>query len=207
MKNSIILRPFQSFKARIKNLSESLASRTARPWKRHDTKVLVLSGLFVALSIVLTRLVKPVDLPLVKVSFGFIATSFASMLLGPFISGMIAGMADVAGYFMFPSDAVFFPGFTLSAILTGVIYGVFLYKKPKTLLRITLAVLCVSIFIDLGLVTLWLSIMYNKAWMVILVSRLVKTAIMLPVQVILIQLLWKYVGKQIDYTVFSSTSR
>ena len=169
-----------------------------RPWSPRDTRVLVLAGLFVALSIVLTRLVKPIDLPLVKVTFGFIATSFSSILLGPFFSGLIAAVADIAGYFMFPSDAAFFPGFTLSAFLTGVIYGVFLFKKPKTFLRITLAVLCVSLFIDLGLNTLWLSIMYNKAWMVLFVTRLVKTAIMLPVQVIFIHLLWKYTGRQIE---------
>lgn len=198
MKNSPVLRPFRSFKDRIHLLSQSFQDRSTRPWSRHDTKVLVLMGLFVALSIVLTRLVKPIDLPFVRVSFGFIATSFASMLLGPFLSGMIAGVSDVAGYFMFPSGAAFFPGFTLSAFLTGILYGIFLYKKPKTLLRICLAVLAVSVIVDLGLNTLWLSILYDKAWTAFFISRLVKTAVMLPVQVIFIHLLWRYVGQQVE---------
>ena len=176
-----------------KNISQSQKNRE---WKRRDTKVLVLMGLFVALSIVLTRIIKPIDLPFVRVSFGFIATSFASMLLGPFISGTIAAVSDIAGFFLFPSPSggAFFPGFTLSAFLSGVIYAVFLYNKPKTLLRIILAVLSVSLIVDLGLNTLWLQILYNKAWTAIIVARAIKTAIMFPAQVILIKLMWKYIG-------------
>lgn len=169
-------------------------------WSRSDTKVLVLMGLFVALSIVLTRIAKPIDLPFVKVTFGFIATSLASCIIGPVLSGIIAAVSDVAGYFLFPSPSggAFFPGFTFSAFITGLIYGVFLYKKPKSLIRIFLAVLSVSVLVDLGLNTMWLSILYNKAWIAFFVGRALKTAIMLPVQVIFIHLIWRYVGQQIE---------
>lgn len=198
MEKSHVLHPFHSLKALFQKRFRSVRSKPARPWTSRDTMILVLSGLFVALSVVLTRITRPVELPFLRVSFGFIATSFASMLLGPFVSGIIAAVSDVAGYFMFPSGSAFFPGFTFSAFMTGALYGVFLYKKPKTLLRITLAVLCVSVFVDLGLNTIWLSILYDKAWTVFFISRLIKTAIMLPVQVIFIHLVWRYVGKRVE---------
>lgn len=173
---------------------------TVNNWSRSDTKTLVLMGLFVALSIVLTRIAKPIDLPFVRVTFGFIATSLASCIIGPVLSGIIAAVSDVAGYFLFPSPSggAFFPGFTLSAFITGLIYGVFLYKKPKTLIRIILAVLSVSVVVDLGMNTIWLSILYDKAWIAFFTGRLLKTAIMLPVQVVFIHLIWRYVGQRIE---------
>ncbi len=172
--------------------------RTARAWRRRDTKILVLMGLFTALGIVLTRIVRPIELPFIRVSFGFLATAFASMLLGPLLSGGAAAISDVAGYFLFPSGSMFFPGFTFSAFFTGVIYAIFLYQKPKSVFRIALAVLTVSLFVDLGLNTLWLSILYDEAWTVFFVSRLIKTAAMAPVQILLIRLMWKYIGQRVE---------
>lgn len=198
MEKSNVFRPFHFMKDFFRKQFRGFRGKPVRPWSSRRTLTLVLSGLFVALSVVLTRITRPVELPFLRVSFGFIATSFASMLLGPVLSGIIAAVSDVAGYFMFPSGSAFFPGFTFSAFMTGVLYGVFLYKKPKTLLRIILAVLCVSLFVDLGLNTIWLSILYNKAWTGFFVSRLIKTAIMLPVQVVFIHLLWRYVGRQAE---------
>ena len=191
--------PDQLSSTRPASLPQSFKLRPAHPWSRRDTKTLVLMGLFVALSIVLGRIVKPLDLPFVRVSFGFIATSFASMLLGPLLSGLMAAISDVAGYFLFPSSGAFFPGFTFSAFLTGIIYGFFLFKKPKTLLRVILAVLTVSVAVDLGFNTIWLSILYDKAWTAFFISRLVKTAIMFPVQVVFIHLLWRYVGRRVEH--------
>jgi ECF transporter S component (folate family) len=163
------------------------------------TKVLVLMGLFIALHVILTRIIRPVELPYLRVSFGFLATSLSAILMGPVLSGVNAAISDIVGYFLFPSGSAFFPGFTISAFLTGLIYGVFLYKKPKSLIRIGLAVLIISIVVDLGLNTLWLSMLYEKAWMVLFGGRLIKTAILFPVQIAFIYMLWKYLGSRIPF--------
>lgn len=162
-----------------------------------NTKVLVLMGLFVALSIVFTRIFQLNISPFNRATLQFIPTIFSSMVLGPWLSGIIGAVSDVVGYFLFPTGGAFFPGFTFSALLSGLIYGFFLYNKPKTLLRIILAVLVVSIIVDLGLNTLWLSILYNKAGITFFFPRAIKTAIMFPIQVVLMQLLWKYIGNRV----------
>ncbi len=149
--------------------------------------VLALMGLFIALGIVFTRIVRPVELPYLRVSFGFLVTALCSLMLGPVLGGINAAIADVAGFFLFPTPgAFFFPGLTLSALLAGVIYGIFLYKKPTTLLRVALAVLTVTILFDLLLNTYWLSILLGKAWTVMFPLRAIKAAIWYPVQVLLI---------------------
>lgn len=164
-----------------------------------NTRVIVLMGLFIALSVVFTRILRPIELPYVRVSFGFLASSFSAILMGPILSGINGAIADVVGYFLFPSGSAFFPGFTISALMSGIIYGIFLYKKPKSLIRVTLAVLVISIVVDLGLNTLWLSMLYDKAWMVLFVTRILKTAIMFPVQIFFIYIGWKYIGAKIKY--------
>jgi len=162
------------------------------------TKIIVFMGLFIALHVVFTRILRPIELPYLRVSFGFLATSMVSMFLGPVLGGINAAISDVVGYFLFPSGNPFFPGFTLSAFITGLVYGVFLYKKEKTIVRITLAVLVVSVVVDLGLNTYWLSILLDQAWRTFFVARLIRTGIMFPIQVFFIYTTWKYVGNQVE---------
>lgn len=162
------------------------------------TKIIVFMGLFIALHVVFTRILRPIELPYLRVSFGFLATSMVSMFLGPVLGGVNAAISDVVGYFLFPSGNPFFPGFTVSAFVTGLIYGFFLYKKEKTILRITISVLLVSVIVDLGLNTYWLTILLDQAWRTFFVARLIRTGIMFPIQIFFIYTTWKYVGTQVE---------
>lgn len=160
------------------------------------TKILVFMSLFVAMYVVLTYLIPVIKIDIIRISFGFVPQAFASMLFGPLIGGIGSIAGDLLGMLIAPSGP-YFAGFTLSAFLTGMIYGVFLFNKPKTLVRITLAVLCVTVFIDICLNTYWLTILLGKGYMAILPARIIKSAVMLPVQAVVISLLWKYVGRRI----------
>ena len=161
------------------------------------TIILVYMSLFVAMYVVLTYLVPVIKIDIIRISFGFVPQAFASMLFGPLLGGIGSAAGDILGMLIAPSGP-YFAGFTLSAFLSGMIYGLFLYNKPKTLMRITLAVLCVTVFIDIGLNTYWLTILLGKGYMAMLPARVIKSAVMLPVQVIVLSLLWKYVGNRIE---------
>lgn len=160
------------------------------------TKLIVLSGLFIALNVILTRIVKPIDFQFVKLTFGFIANSFGGIILGPVLGGIVSALSDIIGFALFPSGT-FFPGFTFSAFLGAFIYGIVLRKNPGSIYRIIVAVLLVTVVVDLVLNTVWLSILYNKAWTAFVTFRVVKSLLFMPVQVVIIKLLWKYTGKEI----------
>lgn len=162
------------------------------------TRILVFMSLLIALNVILTRIVRPIETDIVRVSFGFIAISLSSVVLGPWLSGLAATVADVVGYFLFPSITGFYPGFTASAFLSGILYGLFLYKKELSLIRVILSVTAVTIFVDLGLNTLWLSLMRGNPFLIVLLPRIIKSAILLPIQIVLIFTTWKYVGKYIE---------
>ena len=96
----------------------------------------------------------------------------ASITVGPYIRIGFSGL---------PPEGAFFPGFTVSAILGGVIYGALLYKKKLQIGRVFAAQLLVKVFVNILLNTLWLNMLYGKAFLAILPGRLVSNAVMLPI--------------------------
>lgn len=155
-------------------------------------QTLVFMGLFLSLEIILTRFLS-IQTPFVRIGFTFLPIALSAMMFGPWISGVTAALADVLGMMLFSSGMPFFPGFTASAFLTGVIYGIFLYKKQKNLKNISLAVLLVSVVITLGLDTLWLWMLTGDGILVLLPARVLKFIVMVPVQIMMIQTIWRYV--------------
>ncbi len=100
--------------------------------KRLSTKVLVKAGFLATVSIVLTRffsLMIPLGgLPALRVGFGSIPLIMAGMMFGPVVGGITGIVADVVGYMINPMGGTFFPGFTLTAALYGIISGL-LFKN------------------------------------------------------------------------------
>ena len=171
------------------------------------TRVMIFMALLISMEVVLTRFLS-IQTPIVRIGFGFLPIALSGIMFGPVIGGITAAIADALGVMLFPSVAgTYFPGFTLSAFLTGVIYGIMLYKKPKTILRIVLAVLLIRLFIDIGLNTFWISIIIKKAWILLITTRLVTSTIMLPIQTVLIYNVWSYIGKHTEKSMFTSNSK
>lgn len=149
------------------------------------TRVIVMLGLLLAVNILLDRFIS-IQTPIVRLSFGFLPIAMAGSLFGPVAAGAVGALGDILRMILFPTGSGYFPGFTVTALLGGVIYGLFLYKKQATVLRVALAVLTVSIICDMGLNTLWLYIMMGQGGAALIVPRLIKAAVMYPVQVFLI---------------------
>lgn len=118
----------------------------------------------------------------------FAATSAAGIILGPVPAMLVGALGDILGYILNPGGGAFFPGFTVSAAMGGLIYGVCLYKRSaKTAIWWTLlAVLLNTIFVNMALNTLWLMIMYKKAYSVFAAARIIKNAAAYPLHVIIV---------------------
>ncbi|WP_423815140.1 folate family ECF transporter S component, partial [Pseudomonas oryzihabitans] len=85
---------------------------------------------------------------------------------------------------LFSGGAAYFPGFTLSVFLSGAIYGLFLYRKSVRFWRVCMAVLVITVVVNLGLDTLWLWMLTRKGILGLLPARFIKSVIMFPIQVI-----------------------
>lgn len=161
----------------------------------NKTRTLIFVSLLIAMEVIFTRFLA-FQTPIIRIGFGFIPIAFAGILFGPVTGGIAAALSDVIGMLLFPKGA-YFPGFTLSAFITGAIYGFFLHKKPVNFMNLTIAVLLITVIVDLGLNTLWISMITGKAVSVLMMPRVIKSAIMLPVQIVIIQVLWRYIGHYI----------
>ena len=98
--------------------------------KRTNTEKLVITAILIALEVILTRFVG-ISTPMLRISFGFLPMVIVAMYYGPIWGGGAYALADVLGSLIFPTGA-YFPGFTVSACLTGIIYGLFLHKRKVT---------------------------------------------------------------------------
>lgn len=149
-----------------------------------NTKKLVFVSLLVALTVVLARFVS-FKSDILRISLEFFPIAIAAIMFGPLAGGVTAAVADVVGGLLFPHGP-FFPGFTLSAFISGVIYGLFLYKRKITVLRVVSSALVKLIVVDLVLVTLWLAVYFNTPLEVMATARIIKVAVMIPIESALI---------------------
>jgi len=247
-----------------------------------STSVLVKAGLLAGLSIVLTRvfsfMIPLAGLPALRIGFGGLPITLAGILFGPLVGGAVGIVADLIGFMLNPMGGSYFPGFTISAALSGVIPGllfqwmrkmnrdlnfnvvnglaivtfalgvvgvmwqkgvlvmgetglmyneaplsmivIILYgvlvaafvalpvyltkhqgKNPVERLysldRITFVVTVQYMIVSLGLNTLWLSIMFQKGFLIFLPGRILAGFVMIPLMSLLLYTLsrlFKYIG-------------
>lgn len=154
--------------------------------KNITTQQLVFMALMAAMQIVLSRFLS-ISAWNLRIGFAFVPIVLTAILLGPWKAGIVATIADFIGAILFPI-ARYFPGFTFTAFLVGVTYGLFLYKK-QNMIRIFGAVLVTEIVGSLLLNTLWISIMYGSPYLPLMATRVFQCIGMGVVEILLIRLL------------------
>jgi len=130
---------------------------------------------------------------IIELRFTYLAYGIGGYLMGPFAGALIGGLSDLLAYIVRPTGG-FFPGFTLSAALQGLIYGYWLYNHELTFKRVFIVQTAIAIIISLGLNTLWLSMLYHLPLVATLTPRIVKTAVMLPIEAGMLYLILKKVN-------------
>jgi len=155
------------------------------PTKRISAQTMAVTAMLIALNIILTRFLSISLTEFMRLSFGFLPTAVAGYLLGPIPALAVGGMGDILGYLLNPTGPYHF-GFTLTAMLAGITYGLLFYKRDVKLWRVLLAKLIIDLFFNIGLNTLWIHQLYGKAVMVLLPSRAYKNLFQYPVDAALL---------------------
>ncbi len=148
--------------------------------------------MLIAIEIVLNRFLSINTLGL-KIGFSFVPIVIAAMLFGPIKAGIIYGAADLIGALLFPIGP-YSPGFTASAVLMGVVFGLFLHKREKLgfFRNILPPVLINYIVFGLLVNTAWVSLLYtSKGYWGWFVYRLPEYAVLIPVSIALIPAIFR----------------
>lgn len=123
--------------------------------------------------------------PDVKIGFTFLPVAIAAMLCGPVCGIIVGGLGDVLSFLIAPMG-YYFPGWTVSGILVGMLYGLFLYKAKKPLLSIIICEITIGLFVEVALGSLWLLIQFNKAFLLMAGLRGLKTLVAIPIETVLV---------------------
>lgn len=115
-----------------------------------------------------------------KIGFSSIPNRLVDYLFGPVVGVYFGGLLDILKYIIKPTGT-FFPGFTFDAMLAGAICGSILYGRKFTFWRVLAAKFLVLMICNVFFNTLWISILYGKAFMVLLPARLLKNLLMWPI--------------------------
>ena len=183
---------------------ENLFVSSAKELK--STRNLVICAMMAALSIILMSTTSFYITPHIKIGFSGLPNRLVDFMFGPVVGAIFGGVMDVLKFLMKP-DGGFFFGYTLTAIVSGFIYGLFYYKlqikKPlKTnvtgvklviawikanalsILLIFIANALIKVLCNIGLNTLWSSMTTGKAFLAILPTRILKNLIQIPVDTV-----------------------
>lgn len=148
---------------------------------------LTVSALLIAFDVIFTRLLA-LNTPLVKMGFGFAAVAVSAMLYGPGWAALTAALGDLVGSLLFPTGA-YFPGFTLTAALTGLLFGLCLYRRPVRWGNAFLAAFLNCLLVTLLLNTAQIVIFFHASLEVLLASRVPQFFIMTSVQTLILRAL------------------
>ena len=144
---------------------------------------LVCLALLTAMQIVIARiLVIPLSESL-RISFSFIPVVIAARRFGITGAVTVYGLGDFIGAVAFPSTGAYFPGFTLTAVISGLIYGVLLGRKTGNV-RIILSVILSQLLCTVLMNSFWISSLYGAPFAATALSRLGQAAVMGTVQII-----------------------
>ena len=152
---------------------------------------LTLAGMLIALEVVLEK-ISIGDPTILKFGFGFIATALIGYYLGPWIGGWAMVVNDIISNTILNSGTAFFPGFTFSAFVSGVLAGMFLYNQKVTWQRALIYEFFQILVTNVIFTTLWIYIMSlntgstGKTFWALLLIRLPKEVITWPLEGIIV---------------------
>ena len=160
-------------------------------------KTLTVASLLVALGII-AGFFKLRITEILEIRFGTIPLAAAGAFFGPGVAAVVGVLSDLGGYVLMPTGP-YFPGFTVSGAVTGIIFGLILGKKNNTdisIFRVTAAVIINTFIVNLIMNSIWLSILYGKRGILAVMSaRLFKELVMIPINVVLIMAVLKPIAK------------
>ena len=173
-------------------------ARTQLP--KLDTLSMVTMGLLMAVQLVLSRFT--IGNQFIRLSFTFLVVALIARWFGPWWGMLTAAVVDIVGTLL--TGNPYFVGFTVSAVLGSLIYALFLYQHPVSWPRLIIAQVLIDLLVNTVLNTLWLTIMYQTPFWALLPMRLLKQAIVSPIQIVLLYLLFK---NHVTQTIYHRLTR
>lgn len=151
-----------------------------------NLRVLCATALLCALYVAIYSVKIPLGDQL-RITFTFVPVALAGWLFGIVPAVIVGALGDFLGCYLFPQGAYFW-GFTVTSVLSGLIFGLLLYKKEtKNLIwYVIISKFLVSLLLNVGLNSYWATLFVSKSFFVIMWGKVIKNAFMLPFETIVL---------------------
>lgn len=161
-----------------------------------NTRNLTGCSMLLALGVVLDFFASFYVTPTLKVSTSFLAIAAIGYLYGVLPAVLCGGLLDVVMWLIKPQGA-YFPGYTLSGALAGLIFALFLYNRSGKSLFFCAAgaKLTVNLLVNFLLNTYWTSLFVGKAFWLLLPPRIFKNIVLWPAESAVLILLLLFLAK------------
>jgi len=168
-------------------------------------------AILIAIEIVLSRFCSINTMGL-RIGFSFVPMALCAVMYGPYVAAAAYAVSDVLGVAIFPMGP-YFPGFTFSCAVMGLVYGFFLRRldfwgaggsdvsvsgtgvlrsgRARTMVYILSATFINCICVGLCLNALWLNILYGHDYIYWFMYRLPEYAVLVPLNIILLPFIVK----------------
>lgn len=165
---------------------------------------LTFAALLCALAIVIEKFNIPIT-PTVYVSMSFLVIALCSLLTGPVLAIFCGIVVDLVGAIGSPYS--FFAGYTLTAVLTAVIYALFLYRTKITFARVAVSKLLVNLLVNTLLGSLWRIMFYGgMSYQYYVMLTGIKNLVLLPLEVFLLCAFFRALHKPLVHLGIMSAS-
>ncbi len=161
--------------------------------KRQNLVTLCRVAVLIALELVLSRFLS-LNTPTLRIGIGFLPIALCGILYGPYWSAAAWGIADIMGTLI--SGNAIFPPITLTYVLMGAVFGLFLHgKNVRFFPNVIICTLINTVLLSLGLNSYWLSLLQHAPYLPVMISRLLQCAVLIVLYFVLIPLLQKLAPK------------
>ncbi len=173
-----------------------------------SVKTLALSGILIAMAIIMEYFTIKIT-PDIWISFSYLPIAVIGYLFGPTVCGLAYLATDFLGYIIGGgSPRAYHPLLALVIVLSGIIFGLFLYKKEIKLKNciFSKAVINIFCFMILNSFIIFTSfymkdfnVFSTESWMAFFVwipQRIIKNIAMLPLEIFLMFTVLKIAEKQ-----------
>ncbi len=126
----------------------------------------------------------------IKLSGAFLPIAVTGIMFGPVPAAIVGALGDIVSFFLNPAGGAYFPGFTISGLLTGLIYGLFFYKNEVSVPKTIIAWLTNMLVVETFLAAYWLYFLYGgssgSSYGVYLTARFISEAVKCIPEILLI---------------------
>ena len=152
------------------------------------TRKMLILALLMAINVAISSLFIEVG-PNLRLYFTYIVNMIVAANFSLPLVITYAIVEDFIAFFLFPSGP-FFLGYTITAVVGCVIYHIFLHKEIN-LKNIIISKTLVNIFVNIGLNSLWSSMLFSKGYIYYFSKSVVKNLLMLPIEVMVFYTIYR----------------